>query len=437
MAEAAQPQKPTSKDAVAAIRRDFRLAGLLLLGMGPGLSITVAGGTLGFWLSENKFSPSQIGFLGLAMLPFVLKFLWGPLLEGSFKPLERLLGRRRSWLLPLNLLTVSAIVFLSQVDPTKGLAPIAVACLIFSFFAASQEVVIEGLRIDRTRGAAMPIGATLIGIGARLGILIGAVGPLLIAARMGWSAALLFVAAAMLLVSVGALIFGERPADAVPTKERESFKERLVDPFAEFFRRPGGFLIFAFVLAHRLGDSMAGSMFPPFATQAGFTKDQIAFGNGIVGFVALIFGSAIGLLLYRKMSERAGILIAMILMAVSNLGFVFLTGQGGNAAALAAVLGFENFAGGVGGVIVMSWLSKLCDVRFTATQFALLAAASAVMRILSGGPSGKLVEAIGYPGFFLITVAAFLPALILLAILFQRNLVSRDRPSGRPMMEAD
>jgi MFS transporter, PAT family, beta-lactamase induction signal transducer AmpG len=437
MTEQMNIERPGATQALSAIRSDYRLAGLLLMGMGPGLSITVAGGTMGFWLSENKFSPSQIGFLGLAMLPFVLKFIWSPLLEQSFRPLEKLLGHRRSWLLPLNGLTVAAIVFLSQADLTQGLAPVALACVCFSFVAASQEVVIEGLRIDRTRGPAMPIGATLIGIGARLGIIIGAVGPLIIASRAGWPAALLFVAGAMALVSVGALIFGEGPSEHRDLSDSESFRSRLVEPFVEFFSRPGGLLILAFVLVHRLGDSMAGSMFPPFATQAGFTKDQIAFGNGIVGFAALIAGSAIGLLIYRKLSERAGILIAMILMAISNLGFVLLTAQQGNAAALAIVLGFENLAGGVGGVIVMSWLSKLCDVRFTATQFALLAAASAVMRILSGGPSGKMVETVGYFSFFLCTIAAFVPAFILLGIMFQRNLVSQERPSGRPMMGAD
>jgi MFS transporter, PAT family, beta-lactamase induction signal transducer AmpG len=430
-------RRPGATEALSAIKGDYRLAGLLLMGMGPGLSITVAGGTLGFWLSENKFSPSQIGFLGLAMLPFVLKFLWAPVLERSFKPLEKLLGFRRSWLLLLNALTVAAIVFLSQIDISLGVRPIAIACLLFSFVAASQEVVIEGLRIDRTRGPALPVGATLIGIGARFGILVGSVGPLVIAARAGWSTAFLFVAAAMALVSVGALIFGEAAIDRGDAEVGQGIKSRLVDPFLEFFSRPGGLLIFAFVLLHRLGDSMAGSMFPPFATQAGFTKDQIAFGNGVVGFAALIAGSAIGLIVYRKLSERAGIAIALILMAVSNLGFVLLTGQQGNAAALAIVLGIENLAGGVGGVIVMSWLSKLCNIRFTATQFALLAAASAVMRILSGGPSGKLVEAIGYTNFFAITIAAFIPAFLLLAWLFQRDLISSDRPSGRPMMGAD
>jgi MFS transporter, PAT family, beta-lactamase induction signal transducer AmpG len=437
MAEQAEMKRPGATEALSAIKGDYRLAGLLLMGMGPGLSITVAGGTLGFWLSENKFSPSQIGFLGLAMLPFVLKFLWGPLLERSFRPLEKLLGYRRSWLLPLNALTVAAIIFLSQVDVTQGLGPIAIACFLFSFVAASQEVVIEGLRIDRTRGPAMPIGATLIGIGARLGIVIGSVGPLMIAARAGWPTALLFVAGAMALVSIGALILGEPSVDRGKAEQVQSIKSRLVDPFLEFFSRPGGMMIFLFILAHRLGDSMAGAMFPPFATQAGFTNDQIAFGNGVVGFAALIAGSAIGLIIYKKLSERAGIAIAMILMAISNLGFVFLTGQQGNAAALAAVMGFENLAGGVGGVIVMSWLSKLCNIRFTATQFALLAAASAVMRILSGGPSGKLVEAIGYLSFFAVTVAAFIPAFVLLALLFQRDLVSKDRPSGRPMIGGD
>jgi MFS transporter, PAT family, beta-lactamase induction signal transducer AmpG len=437
MAKQLEMKRPGATLALSAIRNDYRLAGLLLMGMGPGLSITVAGGTLGFWLSENKFSPSQIGFLGLAMLPFVLKFLWGPLLERSFKPFEKLFGYRRSWLLPLNALTVAAIVFLSQVDVAQGLGPIALACITFSFFAASQEIVIEGLRIDRTRGPALPIGATLIGIGARLGVLIGSIGPLMIAARAGWPTALLFVAAAMAFVSIGALIFGEAAVDRDEPQANENLKNRLINPFLEFFSRPGGLLIFAFILLHRLGDSMAGSMFPPFATQAGFTKDQIAFANGVVGFGALIAGFAIGLLVYKKLSERAGILIAMILMAFSNLGFVFLTGQQGNAAALAIVLGFENLTGGVGAVIVMSWLSKLCSIRFTASQFALLAAASSVMRIISGGPSGKLVEAMGYPSFFIGTIAAFIPAFILLAIMFQRNLISKDLPSGRPMTGGD
>jgi MFS transporter, PAT family, beta-lactamase induction signal transducer AmpG len=423
------PKRPTTADAVSAVGRDYRLAGLLLMGMGPGLSITVSGGTIGFWLAENGFSPSQIGFLGLSMLPFVLKFIWAPLLEGAFKPLQNILGFRRSWLIPLNFLTVAAILFLSQSNPAGGqLGMIAAACFIFSIFAASQEVVIEGLRIDRTRGPGMPIGATIIGIGARLGILIGSAGPLIIATRYGWPTALMFVAGAMSLVSVGALIFGEgRPIDA--DAQPVALKARLIDPFREFFARAGGPLVFAFVLAHRLGDSMAGAMFPPFAVAAKFTKDQVAFASSVVGFLALIVGSAVGLLIYRKFSERSGLLTALIVMAVSNIGFVVLAGFQGNVTALAIVMGFENFAGGVGGVIVLSYLSRLCNARFTATQFALLAAASAVMRIVSGGPSGKLVEAIGYQSFFLVTVAAFLPAIILLLMMFRRDLVSRKKAS--------
>jgi MFS transporter, PAT family, beta-lactamase induction signal transducer AmpG len=423
------PKRLTTADAFSAVGRDYRLAGLLLMGMGPGLSITVAGGTVGFWLAENGFSPSQIGFLGLSMLPFVLKFIWAPLIEGSFKPLQHVLGFRRSWLIPLNMLTVAAVLFLSQADPGSGsLGMIAAACLIFSFFAASQEVVIEGLRIDRTRGPGMPIGATLIGIGARFGILVGSAGPLLIATRYGWPTALMFVACAMSLVTVGALIFGEgRPVDA--NAKPMAPKSRLIDPFREFFTRNGGPLVFAFVVAHRLGDSMAGAMFPPFAVAAKFTKDQVAFASSAVGFGALIIGSAVGFMIYRKMSERSGLMLALVVMAVSNIGFVILASFQGNVMALAFVMGFENFAGGIGGVIVLSYLSRLCNVRFTATQFALLAAASAIMRILSGGPSGKLVEAIGYQSFFIVTVVAFAPAIILLLMMINRDLVSRDPPS--------
>jgi MFS transporter, PAT family, beta-lactamase induction signal transducer AmpG len=424
-------RRPTATDALKAVGRDFRLGGILLMGIGPGLSITVSGGTLSFWLAENGFSPSQIGFLALAMLPFVLKFVWAPLIEGSFAPLSRLLGFRKSWLIPLNLLTVGSILLLSQVDPKAGeLGKVAAAALFFSLCAASQEVVLEGLRIDRTRGPAMPIGTTLMGIGARFGMLIGSAGPLIIAQRFGWETALIAVAMLMLLVSVGAMILGDA-RDVEGGASSLNLRARLIDPFREFFGRDGALLVFGFMLFVRLGDTMAGSMFPPFAIAAKFTKDQIAFANSVVGFFAVILGSLAGVLIYRKTSERLGLLLAIVLVSVSNFGYVFLAAFPGDAAVLAIAMGLENFAGGIGAVMMLSFMSRLSDARFTATQFALMVAIGSVMRFVIPGPSGKLVEMVGYQSFFIITIFASLPALLILWRMMQRNLVSADRPSPR------
>ncbi len=420
--------RPTASDALAAVRADYRLSGILLMAIGPGLSITISGGTISFWLAENGFRPSEIGFLALAMLPFVLKFIWAPLLEGALKPLEALLGFRKSWLIPLNILTAISILILSQVDPSRGnLAMIAAAAFLFSICAASQEIVSEALRIDRTAGSKLAIGTTLTGIGARMGMLIGSAGPLLIAARAGWPAALMFVAALMLMVSIGALILGDTRSGESEAKAF-NLRGRLIEPFAEFFSREGAWLVFAFMLFARLSDMMAGSMFPPFAVEAGYSKDQIAFVNSVVGFGAIALGSISGLLLYRRLSERLGLLAALLFAAATNVGFVILTFFPGDPVMLAAVMGFENFAGGIGAVILLSYMSKLCDARFTATQFALLVAVGSIIRFVTPGPSGKLVEVLGYQNFFIVTIFAVLPVLSILYLMVRRGLVSAGKP---------
>jgi MFS transporter, PAT family, beta-lactamase induction signal transducer AmpG len=425
-------RRPGTANAFAAVRGDWRLAGILLMAIGPGLSITVSGGTISFWLAENGFKPSEIGFLALAMLPFVLKFIWAPLMEGAFKPLEKLLGARKSWLIPLNILTVLSILVLSQVDPSRdNLAMIAAAAFLFSLCAASQEIVSEALRIDRTLGPALPIGTTLTGIGARIGLLIGSAGPLLIAARAGWPAALMFVAALMLMVSVGAIILGDaEKADA--KLQQLALRARVIEPFAEFFRRDGAWLVFAFMLVSRLSDTMAGSMFPPFAIEAGYSKDQLAFVNSVVGFGAIAIGSLTGLFIYRKLSEHVGLSIALLFAAFTNAGYVILTHYPGDPVLLAVVMGLENFAGGIGAVILLSFMSRLCDARFTATQFALLVAIGSIIRFVTPGPSGQLVEALGYERFFFVTIFAAAPALLLLLAMMKRGLISNERTRSQP-----
>jgi MFS transporter, PAT family, beta-lactamase induction signal transducer AmpG len=423
--------RPNASAAFAAVRADYRLIGIFLMAIGPGLSITISGGTISFWLAENGFKPSEIGFLALAMLPFVLKFIWAPLLEGAFKPLEGLLGFRKSWLIPINILTAISILVLSQVDPSRENLPmIAAAAFLFSLCAASQEIVSEALRIDRTAGPRLAIGTTLTGIGARIGMLLGTAAPLLIAARAGWPTALMFVAVLMLIVSVGALILGDARS-STGTAQSLNLRARLVEPFTEFFAREGAWLVFAFMLFARLSDMMAGAMFPPFAIDAGYTKDQLAFVGSVVGFGAIALGSLTGLLIYRRLSERAGLLVALIFAAVTNVGFVILTQVPGNISTLAAVMAFENFAGGIGAVILLSYMSRLCDARFTATQFALLVAVGSIIRFVSPGPSGKLVEAVGYQNFFIVTIFAAIPVLIIFFAMVKRGLVSASKPSPR------
>ena len=81
---------------------------------------------------------------------------------------------------------------------------------------------------------------------------------------------------------------------------------------------------------------------------------------------------------------------------------------------MAGAIGFENFASGIGGVTVVAYLSALCNLRFTATQYALLSAlASIAGRFLTGTTAGALIEAMGYVNFYLLTTLIALPGVVL------------------------
>src|SRR3546814_14198413 len=119
----------------------------------------------------------------------------------------------------------------------------------------------------------------------------------------------------------------------------------------------------------------------------GFTKDEILVGDVWVGFIALLAGIFVGGWLYARLGMKRSVMISLILMAVSNLSFAALAAAGHSMPWLAFTIGFENFASGIGGVVVVAYLSALCNLAFTATQFALLSARSDDRRVGKAGVS--------------------------------------------------
>ena len=128
-------------------------------------------------------------------------------------------------------------------------------------------------------------------------------------------------------------------------------------------------------------------------------------------FWAYLIGIFVGGILYSQIGHEAiGTARAWSLMGVSNLSFAMLAAVGQTNWGLAATIGFENFASGIGGVVVVAYFSALCNLRFTASQYALIsAAASVVGRVLTGTTAGALVETFGYVNFYLLTTVAALP----------------------------
>jgi PAT family beta-lactamase induction signal transducer AmpG len=195
-------------------------------------------------------------------------------------------------------------------------------------------------------------------------------------------------------------------------------------PFVEFFRRQGAMLVLLFILLHKIGDTLANLTFRLLFDDLGFSNDEIAIYDVGVGFWAYLVGIFIGGILYTRLGMKRSVMVSLILMAVSNFSFALLAGAGHSNWGMAGAIGFENVASGIGGVCVVAYFSALCDLRFTASQYALIsAAASVVGRFLTGTTAGGLIDRLGYVNFYLLTTLAALPGIVLFWIMMRSGLV--------------
>ena len=222
------------------------------------------------------------------------------------------------------------------------------------------------------------------------------------------------------------LIVGE-PQRHVVTIEKRGLAEiwrSIIEPFTEFLQRSGALLVLLFVLVHKVGDTLANLTFRLLFNDLGFSNDEIAIYDVGFGFWAYLIGIFIGGVLYARMGLKRSVLLALILMAISNLSFALLAMAGHSNWGMAGAIGFENLASGFGGVVVVAFFSALCNLRFTASQYALISAgASVVGRLLTGTTAGALIENLGYVNFYLLTTVIAFPGVLLFWYMMRAGLV--------------
>jgi PAT family beta-lactamase induction signal transducer AmpG len=184
--------------------------------------------------------------------------------------------------------------------------------------------------------------------------------------------------------------------------------------------------VLLFILVHKIGDTLANLTFRLLFDDLGFSNDEIAIYDVVFGFWAYLAGIFIGGLLYTKLGLKQSVLIALVLMGISNLSFALLAAAGHSNIGMAAAIGFENIASGFGGVVVVAYFSALCNLQFTASQYALIsAAASVVGRVLTGTTAGGLIESLGYVNFYLLTTLAALPGIALFWFMMRTGMIDR------------
>ncbi len=264
-------------------------------------------------------------------------------------------------------------------------------------------------------------------------VLLPSLAALLAVLIMGWGDVVVWLGSAtFILYPLLALGFAAVAWLCVtPTRTAGSTESKVVGPLVEFFSREGALIVLVFVLLHKIGDTLANLTFRLLFEDLGYTNDEIAIYDVGVGFWALLVGIFVGGFLYARLGMKISVLISLVLMAVSNFSFAALAYAGHTNIGMALAIGFENFASGIGGVAVVAYLSALCNLKFTATHFALLSAAASILgRFLTGTTAGSLIEAMGYVNFYLLTTAAAFPGVILFWWMMRSGLVDRSLGSA-------
>jgi len=429
----------------AGIYFEPRVLAILFLGFSSGLPLALTGSTLQAWLKEEGLSLTAIGVFALVGLPYVLKFLWAPLVDAMRVPLlARLLGRRRAWLVTTQGLLMASVVALGSRDPSQAPLATAVIAMIVAFCSATQDIVIDAFRIETLDEPHYAAGMANYVAGYRVAMLVSGAGALELAHRFqhsgtqgsaAWFSTYAIMASLVMVGVVTVIVAGEPAASpgGAPTGHPFSsrFAQAVVKPFLDFAERPGWLLTLAFVILFKFGDALAGNMTVPFVLDIGFEKTDYARVGQVFGFAATLAGGFLGGYVYRLAGTLRSLWTAAILQMLSNLMFVWQAHMGVHLGALALTIAVENLTGGLGTVVFVAYLSALCRNRaYTATQYALLSALSAVGRTVMSSSAGWFAQQMGWSRFFLMTTAAAIPGLLLLWWLARRGTLAAVNPQG-------
>jgi PAT family beta-lactamase induction signal transducer AmpG len=410
------------------------------VGVSSGFPYAMIGATLTTRLAQDGITKSTVTTFALAFLVYNLKFLWAWIVDGVRLPLLGRLGQRVSWLIFAGVLVMAAVANLAFQDPSANIYQTAIAAILVGVAGATFDIVIDAYRIELLEPRQLGVGSGMSQYGWRIGSVAAGALALVLAARVGWEVAYLACAAFALPAMLTGLIVGEPTRHKEPTtrKGAKEAVDAIWRPFAEFFMRQGAWLVLLFILLHKIGDTLGQLVLRLLLDDMGYSNDEIAIWDVGVGFWAYLIGIFVGGVLYAKMGMKRSVLLSLILMGVSNATFAFLAMAGKTNLGLAACIGFENFASGIGGVVVVAYFSALCNLQFTASQYALIsAAASVVGRVLTGTTAGSIVEAVGFVNFYWLTTIAALPGIILFWLMMRSGLVDSSIGTAGVVGEGD
>lgn len=417
--------------------RDPSILRILFLGFSSGLPFLLTLATLHVWLLEEGLSKTTVGLFAVVTLPYSLKFLWAPIVDGwRFPFFCTVFGQRKGWMIVSQLCLMGALIALGKSHPEVSPWLTALAAAGVSFCSATQDIVVEAFRIEALPPHQTGLGAGASSTGYRLGMWISGAGALYLASSLEWSTVYLMMALCMVIGLLTTLLSDEptRPCshkNVVPLDQIRRLKKRseqtlwmtfsrvtflFGSPFQSLFKTRHIFVTLLFIFLFKVGDTILNTMTMPFLLETGFSKIEIAHVAKSFGIMTAMLGSLVAGLFLVKRPLIYNLVLCCALQIVASLMFMVQARLGHNVLWLFCSMGVENFTCGLAAATFLVFLSSRCHVPFTGTQFAFLCSFGSFCRVAVSSFAGWTADQMTWQDFYLLTALLCFPALLLLSL---------------------
>jgi len=424
-----------------------RVRAMLFLGFSSGLPFALVLTTLSARLRQAGIDRTTIGYFSLVGLAYSLKYFWSPVVDRLPLPGLARLGRRRSWMLLSQACIAIGLMALAFANPAVDAQRVAMLAVFTAFASATQDIAVDAYRIEAAQADTQGAMAAAYQTGYQLALICTGAGALTLAAQMGWKGSYAIMAVCALVGLVTTLVIAEpavgRVASVRPPEPLVDRFERwagrwpkpvrilvawcigaVVCPFVDFFARMGwktALPVLALVVTYRLNYTTMGVAANTFYLDIGFTLEQIALVSKVYGILMTIAGAFLAGVLIRRYGIARTLLIGLVLLSGANLVYAYIASIHPGIAWLATAVSADNVANGIAGTAFIAYMSSLTSPNYTATQYALFGTLWSLPAKSIASQWGKIVDAWGYPPFFVYTAAIGLFALPLVLWLVWRE----------------
>lgn len=380
--------------------KQLKMFTMLILGYSSGLPLMLTASTFFLWYQDSGIDTKNISLLTLIGIPYTFKYLWAPFLD-RINILS--LGRRKGWILVTQIFLVLLIALMSRFSPSNSPLIIAFIAFLICFISATQDIAINAYQTEVLKEEERALGNAVSVMGYRIGMIVTGSITLIIAERLNnnWNLALLATLPFFIICPIYTLVILK---DVIKDLAPKTLKDACIIPFIEFFSRKGIFtaaIVLLIIIVYKLADAIAFSLNSVFFVDIGFDKTTIAVSYKAFSLFSTIFGLVFGGLVAKKIGIYKSFLYFSLLMAFANLTYVALALVGKNYYLMVSSVAIEYFIGAMGTAILVAMIMSLVNVKFSATQFAILSSIDSLGRVLVGPIAGQIQSSYNWSGLFL------------------------------------